>query len=86
MLFQHHSYEVTLIGRFNLYIYFKFILNNSRKNTISSLLYLFSQSRALRNGTTTASYFATIHLEATLELCNIIGMYMLLYELLTINH
>ena len=35
----------------------------------------FLQNRVLKNGTTTASYFATIHLEATLELCNIIGMF-----------
>ncbi len=52
---------------------------------ITLLVFFFLKSRALQNGTTTASYFATIHLEATLELCNIIGMYtwyMLLYELL----
>lgn len=31
------------------------------------------QSRSLRHGTTTASYFATIHLEATKELCRTVG-------------
>ena len=31
------------------------------------------QRRSLLHGTTTASYFATIHLEATMELCRTIG-------------
>ena len=32
------------------------------------------QKRTLRHGTTTACYFATIHLEATKELCQVISM------------
>jgi cytosine/adenosine deaminase-related metal-dependent hydrolase len=36
-------------------------------------LFLILQRRTLLHGTTTASYFATIHLEATKELCRVIG-------------
>ena len=32
------------------------------------------QRRVLKNGTTTACYFATLHLQSTLKLCDITGM------------
>ena len=39
----------------------------------SNVICLSSQRRLLKNGTTTASYFATNHYDATLALCDIIG-------------
>lgn len=33
------------------------------------------KERLLKNGTTTASYFATIHYDATVVLCDVIGQY-----------
>ena len=36
-------------------------------------IYTYIQQQTLKNGTTTASYFATLHLESTKELCRIIG-------------
>ena len=32
-----------------------------------------SQDRLLRNGTTTASYYGTMHTDATLKLCDVCG-------------
>jgi len=39
----------------------------------SNVICLSSQRRLLKNGTTTASYFATNHYDGTLALCDIIG-------------
>lgn len=39
----------------------------------SNVICFSSQRRLLKNGTTTASYFATNHYNATLALCDIIG-------------
>lgn len=39
----------------------------------SNVICFSSQRRLLKNGTTTASYFATNHYDATLALCDIIG-------------
>lgn len=38
-----------------------------------NMIALFFQKRTLRNGTTTACYFATIHTDASLLLCQITG-------------
>ena len=39
---------------------------------------VFFQRASLRNGTTTALYLGTIHVEGTLELCNAAGMDMVI--------
>lgn len=44
------------------------------------------QRRLLKNGTTTASYFATNHIDATLALCDIIGELLSLMFVYLFNH
>ena len=44
------------------------------RKTMNILYFVYiSQDRLLRNGTTTASYYGTMHTDATLKLCDVCG-------------